>query len=164
MRTLVRHTGFQVTFLMRCCRYLRTNKLLCPLLVFIYPLFFMLQRIYGISLSYGTEIGGGLYMPHTGLCVINPGAKIGQNLYLSQGVTIGKAHAGQKAGVPEIGDDVFIGPNACIFGQIKIGNEAVIGANSVVVKDVAPSTTVGGVPARQISEKGSKEILGYSGG
>lgn len=164
IKAIFRYPGFRYAFLLRLCRYTRWQSRLYFLFLLIFPIFIFYQRFYGLSISYATDIGGGLYIPHSGLCVVNPGAKIGQNLYLSQGVTIGKTHAGKNAGVPEIGDDVFIGPNACVFGHIKVGNGAVVGANSVVIKDVAPSTTVGGVPARQISKKGSKEILGYNGG
>lgn len=162
IKAIIRYPGFRYAFLLRVCRFTRWQPVLYPFFVLVLPIFLFYQRFYGLSISYATDVNGGLYIPHTGLCVVNPSAKIGRNLYLSQGVTIGKAHAGKHAGVPVIGDDVFIGPNACIFGQINIGNGAVIGANSLVIKDVAPSTTVGGVPARKISEKGSNEILGHS--
>jgi len=57
--------------------------------------------------------------------------------------------------VPEIGDNVYIGPGAKIIGNIKIGNNAAIGANCVVTKDVPENGVVVGVPGRVISFEGS---------
>jgi serine O-acetyltransferase len=54
---------------------------------------------------------------------------------------------------------VFIGPGAKIIGHIRIGDNVLIGANSVVVQDVAPGVTVGGVPARVISRAGSEGYI-----
>jgi len=54
---------------------------------------------------------------------------------------------------------VYIGPGAKIFGAITIGDGAAIGANAVVHRDVSPGVTVGGVPARVISDKGSRDLF-----
>lgn len=83
---------------------------------------------------------------------------IGENCNLSQGVTIGKANRDQEGGFPILGDRVYVGPGAKIFGSVRIGDDAAIGANAVVTKDVPAMGVVGGVPARLISDKGS---VGY---
>ncbi|MFY4504054.1 serine O-acetyltransferase [Ligilactobacillus ruminis] len=70
--------------------------------------------------------------------VIAGEAKIGKNVEISHQVTIGRS----KGGVPTIGDDVYIGPGAKIFGGIKIGNNVRIGANCVVFEDVPDNATV----------------------
>jgi serine O-acetyltransferase len=70
-------------------------------------------------------------------------------------VNIGEANDG----APMIGDNVYIGPGAKIFGAITIGDGVAIGANAVVHRDVSPGVTVGGVPARVISEKGSQGLV-----
>ncbi len=77
-------------------------------------------------------------------------ARIGERATLLQNVTIGKSNG--KA--PQIGDDVFIGANACILGGIKVGNNVRIGAGAVVVKDVPDNTTVVSQPCRYITRDG----------
>lgn len=57
-------------------------------------------------------------------------------------------------GCPTIGDNVFIGTNSCILGNVKIGNNVVIAAGAVVVHDVPDNVTVAGIPAKIIKEKG----------
>jgi serine O-acetyltransferase len=76
----------------------------------------------GIQINPGAQVGPGLYMPHFGGIVVNPKAVIGANCYLSHNVLIGKVHAGKRAGVPVVGDNVFIGAGAVILGNIAIGN------------------------------------------
>lgn len=84
---------------------------------------------------------------------ISEGA-IGENCNIGQGVTIGIAGRGEKKGVPQIGNKVYIAPGAKIIGKIIIGNNVMIGANSVVTKDVPDNAVVAGVPAKIISYKG----------
>ena len=86
---------------------------------------------------------------------MHPRAKIGKNCNISQGVTIGQSNRGKRAGVPVIGDSVFIGPGAKIFGAITIGNNVAIGANAVVTSDVPDNAVVAGIPARILSLLGS---------
>jgi serine O-acetyltransferase len=62
-------------------------------------------------------------------------------------------------GTPTIGDNVYIAPGAKIIGNIKIGNNCAVGANAVVVKDVLEGTTVGGIPAKVISDTGSRGYI-----
>jgi len=113
----------------------------------------------GIQINAGARIGGGLYMPHFGGIVVNPDAVIGKNCYLSHNVLIGKVHAGKRVGVPVIGDDVFIGTGACIVGNVKVGNNAVIGLNSVVIDDVPENAFVAGSPARVVNYSGADSHL-----
>lgn len=114
---------------------------------------------YGIEIHAGTKIGKGFYIGHWGGIVINPKAVIGENCNISQGVTIGIINSGEKAGVPTIGDRVYIGPGAKIIGNIKIGNDVAIGANAVVVSDVPDGVTVGGIPAKIISQNNSSAYI-----
>jgi serine O-acetyltransferase len=75
------------------------------------------------------------------------------NCQLSQGVTIGVSGRGEQRGSPIIGDRVYFGANATVAGKIRIGNDAVIGANSLVVCDVPEASTVFGVPAQIIVQQ-----------
>lgn len=94
-------------------------------------------------------------MCHQGFgIVITPGAKIGEGTYIQHAVTIGINEDTQEA--PVIGKNVRIGAKATIIGRVTIGNNAIIGAGSVVVKDVPPAATVVGVPAKVIKINGKK--------
>jgi len=148
--------GFRYSVALRIARYTRLQRWtrfgLRQLMVV------MLYRYsvrYGIEISAGTRMGAGLYMGHFGGIHVNRGAVIGNNCNIQQGVTLGKANRGTRAGSPVIGNNVFIGAGAKIIGRILVGDGAAIGANAVVTKDVPPGAAVAGVPARVISDKGS---------
>ena len=92
----------------------------------------------------------GLCIVHHGTVVVSPEAKIGKNCRIHPSTSIGEYN-----GAPTIGDNVYIGPGAKIFGKITIGNNVAIGANSVVNKDIPDNVTAGGIPASIISTKSS---------
>jgi len=94
----------------------------------------------------GIKIGGGLYIPHPNGTVI-VAEEIGKNCNIIANVTIGMRN---EWTFPIIGDNVFIGAGARILGGIRIGDNSVIGANSVVIQDVPDNTTVVGIPARVV--------------
>jgi len=103
--------------------------------------------------------GPGLSISHPGTIIVNSNAKIGANCRLHNCVVIG-TQAGFSDRAPTIGDNVYIGPGAKIYGCIYISNDISIGANSVVNKDFfEPNITIAGVPAKKISDKGSKGLL-----
>jgi len=93
------------------------------------------------------RIGPGLVISH-GHGTILTAESIGSDCWIHHQVTIGSDYAG---GLPTIGDRVFIGAGAKILGRVIVGEGARIGANAVVVHDVPPWSTVGGVPAKVIS-------------
>ncbi len=103
--------------------------------------------------------GAGLKINHFGSIVINRSAKVGMWCDIHQGVNIGSNNS--KDGrdlVPKIGNNVWIGPGAIIFGDIMIGDEVQIAANSVVNKNTEANVTVGGMPAKVLSESGTDSI------
>jgi serine O-acetyltransferase len=103
--------------------------------------------------------GPGLSIAHYGTIVVNPGARIGANCRLHVDVNIGTA-AGEQTAAPTIGDNCYIGPGAKLFGPIEIGPGTAIGANAVVAQSFpAGNITLGGVPARQISDRGSEGLV-----
>ena len=103
--------------------------------------------------------GPGLTIVHTGTIVVSGKAKIGKNCRIHVCTNIGRATSHGEAGAPIIGDNVYIGPGAKIFGPITIGDYVVIGANSVVNKSFSSHCTIAGVPAKKISDKDSKEYI-----
>ncbi len=137
--------------------YRRKNKLL------FYIFFLWLRRIkyrYGFDISYRTRIGKGLYIGHFGGIVIHGDAVLGENCNLSQGMTIGVLNRGKHAGIPVIGDRVFFGPNCVVLGGIKVGNDVLIGANAVVLEDVADHSVIAAPRAEVISQQGSGGYIG----
>lgn len=156
LKHLTRGVSFKFIFWMRAAAFLTSGG---PARRLLYPAARAMYRRYtfkfGISIPYSTRIGSGLYIGHFGGVVVTPGATIGRNCNLSQGVTIGQVNRGDRRGTPRIGDNVYVGPGAKVLGAINVGNDVAIGANAVVVKDVPDLAVVGGVPARIISHEGS---------
>lgn len=109
------------------------------------------QFVLGCDIKPSTKIGTGFKIFHSAhASVVSPGTIIGNNVSLRQNTTIGAKGFNGAEKSPIIKDNVTIGPNACIIGYITIGEGAVIGAGSVVVKDVPPHAVVVGNPAKVI--------------
>ncbi len=117
---------------------------------------------YGMEIFPSTEIGSGFYIGHFGGIIINPLAKIGKNCNISQGVTIGRKNRGKNAGVPTLGNQVYIGPGAKIMGGITIGNNVAIGANAVVADSFPDNSVIAGIPAKLVSQKGVEGYIEYT--
>jgi serine O-acetyltransferase len=115
------------------------------------------QGIPGLDMT-GTAIGPGLFVSH-GQGTILSAERVGANLQVHQGVTVGWDYRGDRR--PIIGDDVFIGAGAKILGAVTVGDGARIGANAVVVCDVPPRSTAVGVPARIVANRSL--LLPFSG-
>lgn len=129
-------------------RYQRYSKA-----AFIYAKFFkkivVLQYrfwsiVSGADIPLNCDIGGGLLIPHPNGIVLHSNAKLGCNCLLFQQVTIGDS----KGGVPILGGHVDVGAGAKILGPISVGDNAIIGANSVVISTVPSNCVAVGVPAR----------------
>lgn len=114
-------------------------------------IFHILEVITGISLSKDVTVGAGLRIQHFGNIFIHPNVQIGDNCIIRQGVTIGEA---SKFGpVPVIGNSVEFGAASMAIGDIQIGDNAKIGAMSLVNKSVNANQVVVGVPAKPILEQ-----------
>lgn len=121
----------------------------------------IIQILTQISIPVGTKVGSGLYLAHFGPIIISGSATIGDNCNLGNQVIIGFGRIKGKPGFPELGNRVFVGPGAKIFGPVKIGNDVSIGANAVVTEDVPPRATVIGIPAKIINFHGSFNYVIY---
>jgi len=90
--------------------------------------------------------GPGLKLPHWGTIVISPQVAAGRRCVVHPGVTLGVNHGR----APRLGDDVYLGPGAKVFGGLHVGDRVTVGANSVVTRDVPADTRVVGAPSRPI--------------
>ena len=133
-------------------------------LKFLARLIMYFARIFtGIEIHPAAKIGRNFFMDHGLGIVIGETTEIGDNVTIYQGVTLGgilpsiesDAQRNQKRH-PTIGNNVIIGSGAQILGAIKVGDNARIGANSVVSRDVPANVTVAGVPAREFSRSKKK--------
>jgi serine O-acetyltransferase len=115
----------------------------------VYVILHKLTEIFcGISIGSTAVIGRRLCIEHHGCIVVHGATVIGNDCLIRHEVTLGNAGRGDLEGAPTLGDRVQIGAGAKILGRITIGNDVIIGANAVVVADVADKSVVGGVPAR----------------
>lgn len=125
------------------------NRRLLPWRWFTSKLYGLLQRIAelltGVHLPRETKLGEGFHIIHTGRTSIHPDSVIGERCGVMHNVTIGTNMYG---GCPKIGNDVFIGCGASVLGEITIGNDVRISANSLVITDFPDGAVAMGVPAR----------------
>jgi serine O-acetyltransferase len=113
----------------------------------------------GIEIHPGARIGRRLFIDHGIGVVIGETAVIWEDVTLYQGVTLGGT--GKQVGRrhPTLLDGVFVGNNANVLGNITIGERSRVGAGSVVLRDVPPDSTVVGVPAHIVYERGKRVLI-----
>ena len=111
---------------------------------------YLTQKKYGLEIPLGTQIDKGLYIGHAYNITINQHAKLGNNINIHKGVTIGQENRGKRKGTPTIGNFVWIGVNATIVGKISVGNDVLIAPNSFVNIDIPSHSIVIGNPCKII--------------
>lgn len=143
--------GQLIMVLFRLAQKVHRNKILFCFF-FLYLIFyrFFVEWLLCVELPWKAQIGPGLGLYHGHALVLNPQTVIGSNCTLRQSTTIGNKEPDGKA--PVIGNQVNIGANVCIIGDISIGDNVIIGAGSVVVKDIPANCVVGGNPAKIIRQ------------
>lgn len=118
---------------------------------------YLARTITGIEIHPGAQIGRRLFIDHGFGVVIGETAMIGDDVTIYHDVTLGGVAPGDSAKGslrhPQVGNGVIIGSGAQLLGPIKIGNNARIGSNAVVICDVAAGDIVVGVPAHPVGEK-----------
>jgi len=155
-KQLILGESFKYIFWMRLTYFLHKNgALFKPLFILSYFILKHYRYKFGIYLPYKTTVGKGFYIGHFGGIVINEQCVIGENCNISHCVTLGVSNRGSRKGCPEVGNNVYIAPGVKIIGAVKIGNNAAIGANAVVTKDLPDNSVAVGIPAKIISFEGS---------
>lgn len=136
--------GFRFTFFLRkSYQFKKTSPL-----GLLYRIFLRIDaHFYGFQIPPTTQIGKGLYIGHWGTIVVNGKTIIGDFCNLSPGITIGQTNRGNNMGAPTIGNRVWIGTNAVIVGNIKIGDNVMIAPNAFVNISVPSNSLVIGNPA-----------------
>jgi serine O-acetyltransferase len=114
------------------------------------------RALTGIEIHPAAQIGQGLFIDHGAGVVIGETAEIGDDVTLYQGVTLGGTGFATGKRHPTVQDNVTIGSGAKLLGPITIGHGAKIGANSVVITDVPPNSTVVGNPGHPVRVDGRK--------
>lgn len=112
----------------------------------------------GIMLPEGAEIGRRLTIEHFGGIIIHGAATIGDDCVLRQGVTLGNKNPDRPHDAPCLGNRVNVGAGAKILGAVTLGDDVLVGANSVIVTDVPAGAVVAGIPGRIVRER-SPETL-----
>lgn len=143
--------GFKYTFHHRLCYYLWQKKVFFPFFVIQWLYLKHLTYTFGIQTAWTLNLPEDFVIAHFGGITFFP-RECGKHIYLRQGVTEGSNGHGGMDTHPAIGDNVTFGANAIVVGGIRIGNNVIIGAGSVVTKDVPDNCVVAGVPAKIIRQ------------
>lgn len=107
----------------------------------------------GIEIHPGAVLGRNVFIDHGMGVVIGETAELGDNVTLYQGVTLGGTSREKGKRHPTLADGVIVGAGAQVLGPLKVGKDARVGANAVVVKDVPEGVTVTGIPARVVAPR-----------
>src|SRR5204862_4207456 len=109
-----------------------------------------------IEIHPAAQIGEALFIDHGTGVVIGETAEIGDNVTLYQGVTLGGTGFARGKRHPTVEDDVVVGSGAKLLGPIRVGHGSKVGANSVVIHDVPPNSTVVGNPGHPVRVDGNR--------
>lgn len=163
--------GFLLRRNFRVCVTLRLSQAAASLAAFrfiVLPLARVLHRLASgaaaMDLPWNVEVGPGLALTHGWGLVVTAGARIGRNVTLFHGVTLGRRdrigpHGERTAGFPTIEDEVWIGPHAIIVGQVRIGRGSRIGGGAMVTEDVPPFCVVAGNPSRIVRQGCTPDVM-----
>ena len=112
------------------------------------------RAITGVEIHPAASIGSDFFIDHGSGVVIGETAQIGDRVTLYQGVTLGGTGFARGKRHPTLDDDVTVGSGAKLLGPVTVGQNAKVGANTVVIEDVPPQTTVVGNPGHPVRVEG----------
>jgi serine O-acetyltransferase len=117
---------------------------------------YLSRSVTGVEIHPAARIGGDFFIDHGSGVVIGETAEIGECVTLYQGVTLGGTGFQRGKRHPTVEDNVTVGSGAKLLGPITVGHGAKVGANTVVVEDVPPRSTVVGNPGHPVKVEGRK--------
>ncbi len=156
---------FRVIATMRFCKMVsNSNAAVRVLLPFTKLLHVFSSSIACVDFPWNTSIDEGIALTHGWGTVLSPGAKIGKNVTIFHGVTLGRRDRISKNGErtiahPTIEDEVWIGPNATIVGGVTIGRGSRIAGGSFITESVPPFSTVAGNPSKIVKENCMPDVM-----
>ena len=115
---------------------------------------YVTRSITGVEIHPAAQIGDDFFIDHGSGVVIGETAEIGDRVTLYQGVTLGGTGFARGKRHPTVEDDVVVGSGAKLLGPIRVGRGSKVGANTVVIEDVPPQTTVVGNPGHPVRVEG----------
>ncbi|MCC8192709.1 MAG: serine O-acetyltransferase [Ruminococcus sp.] len=152
LEILVNYSGLHAVLFHRVAHWLYERKLF-----FLARIVSQVSRfITGIEIHPGAKIGKGLLIDHGSGVVIGETAEVGDNCLIYQGVTLGGTGKERGKRHPTLGNNVMVGAGARILGPFKVGDNAKIAANAVVLEEVPPNATAVGVPAKIVRIEGKR--------
>ena len=116
----------------------------------------------GIRIPLSVRVGPGLLIGHWGSIWVSPRCTLGANCTFGNDVNLGSAGSGGDSEVPQLGDNVFIGPGSRLAGALKIGSQTAVMANTLVTHDVPPGSIVMGVPHRVTGRHGNNSFVSHT--
>jgi serine O-acetyltransferase len=132
---------------------LRPKLLRAPVSILYRWMFRRCRNGYGIEIPYSARVGRRVIIEHQSGIVIHGNCEIGDDCIIRQGCTLGNKSLDRPHDAPRLGKRVNVGAGAKILGAVSVGDDAIVGANSVVLKDVPPGMIAVGLPAMNVAPK-----------
>lgn len=149
---LLTYSGLHAIIMYRAAHWFHTRKMF----VIARCISQFARFLTGIEIHPGAKIGKGFFIDHGSGVVIGETTEIGDNCLIYQGVTLGGTGKEKGKRHPTLGNNVMVGSGARVLGPFKVGDNAKIAANAVVLEEVPPNCTAVGVPARIVKRNGKK--------
>ncbi len=165
LKGAIKSRTFRVVVTMRLCQGVAASH---GLLRIALPIFHFLHRISthraAMDLPWRMEIGGGLSLAHGWGLVVNSGVKIGNNVTLFHGVTLGRSdkisrEGARLSGYPVLEDEVFVGPHAIIVGGVTVGRGSRIAGGAFVTESIPPYSVVSGNPSAIVKSNCTPDVM-----
>lgn len=152
LEILLTYSGLHAILMYRVAHKLYEKKLYLPARIISQ----FARFLTGIEIHPGAKIGKGFFIDHGSGVVIGETTEIGDNCLVYQGVTLGGTGKEKGKRHPTLGNNVMVGSGARVLGPFKVGDNAKIAANAVVLEEVPPDCTAVGVPARIVRRNGKR--------